>query len=112
MPSKATLVKAIKAASIYIEMRGYIVLEQNWSLGKNKIDIIASKGNCIYFIEVDVHEPNSAGFSIVDQTKINKIKSAAGSWLQENKWAKPYSYSSIIVDEKMNILSFNADLSY
>jgi Holliday junction resolvase-like predicted endonuclease len=40
--------KAETAASVYLQMRGYKIVERNWQRPRSKIDIIASKGGSIH----------------------------------------------------------------
>jgi Holliday junction resolvase-like predicted endonuclease len=112
MLSKELKTKAVKAASLYIEMRGHKILEQNWSLGRSRIDIVSIKNSKVHFIEVDVQSTRGDRDTYLSQAKLNKIKNAVDSWLQENKSATSYAYSSVILDETMTILSFNEDLAY
>ena len=39
-------------AADYLKKNGYYILFRNWTWGKNEIDIIASKGNFLVFVEV------------------------------------------------------------
>ena len=41
-----------RRAAFYLRLHGYRILERNWLSGKREVDIIASKGDTIAFIEV------------------------------------------------------------
>ncbi len=92
-------------------MREFKILEQNWSQGKNKVDIIASKDNSVHFIEVSMASEVGITDS-VNQSKLNKVKNAAEAWVLENKWSDSYDYSSVLLDEGYVVLGFNESFDY
>lgn len=80
--------KAEKAASAYLEMRGFKIIERNWRRPRCEIDIIAEKDGIIYFVEVKYRRnfEQGGGLEAVTQTKLNRMRFAATSWLVETKW--------------------------
>lgn len=59
---------------------GYAIMEQNWRMGHYEIDIIASKGNRIVFVEVktradDYVDPLQA-VDIKKQTRMGRVANA------------------------------------
>ena len=51
-----------RRACDYLVTEGYTVLAQNFRAGRGEIDIIASKDNCICFIEVKYRKNNKFGY--------------------------------------------------
>lgn len=99
-----------KAARLYLDMRGFKVHEQNWGLGRNKIDVIASKDRLIHFIEiVYIADPLSGeSIEVLTESKLNKIQSAAEAWIFENKYPGGFVYSSLqLTGPEMSVVSFN-----
>ena len=47
-------IKALRSALLYLEMRGFKVIEQDYRTPRAVVDLIASKEKAIYFIEVNV----------------------------------------------------------
>lgn len=94
--------KAEKAARVYLEMRGYEVLEQNWRLPRHEIDIIAQKDGTVYFVEVRYRKNDlqGGGYDSLTATKLKKMHSAAWAWVDENKYKGSYSLAAIEVSGK------------
>jgi Holliday junction resolvase-like predicted endonuclease len=105
----STRLKAEKAAKIYLEMRGYNILEVNWGLSKNKIDIVAEKNNEISFIEINQRDELSP-VPILTQSKSDKMKSAAQAWVDQNKFRGKHVFSSIELNKPgYTVIGFNQD---
>lgn len=101
--------KAEQAARVYLEMRGFQILEQNWRLPKYEIDIIAKKDSVIHFIEVKYRfkDEQGSGFDAITQTKLNQMRRAAWAWVDENKWRGEYVLSAIeIADKDFSVIGF------
>lgn len=82
---------------------GYEILEQNYSIRKAEIDIIAKKDNVIVFVEVKYRSTNYFGYGAeaVDAKKIAKICSAAKAYLSSKKIKN--------CDIRIDCMSFLAD---
>lgn len=80
--------KAIIAASVYLELRGFTILERNYRRPNCEIDIIASRDSVVYFVEVrnqnDYEDTNSVSLALV--TKHRQTVWGAHIWLEESKW--------------------------
>jgi len=48
-------------ALIHLRRKGYKILEQNWRLGKNEIDIIARDGDYLVVVEVKTRSSTTCG---------------------------------------------------
>lgn len=72
------------AAADYLEEKGYTILDRNWRKNRLELDIIATKGDIIAFVEVktrkntDFREPHEA----VDWKKIRHIVVAADAYIK------------------------------
>ena len=89
--------KAVTAARVYLEMRGYTIIEQNWRRSRCKIDLIAVQGEVMHFVEV-VYRQNGGqdgGLDTITATKLKQMRSAAFSWVDETKWHGKYVFSAI-----------------
>lgn len=66
-------------ASEYLEDNGYTIIERNFQTNTGEIDLIATKGNILAFVEVKLRKDANYGygFEAVDEQKQKKIKSAA-----------------------------------
>jgi putative endonuclease len=94
--------KAEKAASVYLEMRGYKILEKNWRRPNCEIDIIAKKHDAVYFVEVKYRagDDQGSGFEAIIKTKLKQMQYAADNWIQESKWVGEYSLAAVEISGK------------
>lgn len=99
MTSTNTGRKAERAAGNYLEMRGFRILEMNWRRPRCEIDIVASKNNAIYLIEVKYRKTDAhgSGLEYVTPTKLRQMRFAAESWVDESKYTGEYQLAAIEV---------------
>ncbi len=101
--------KAERAAMVYLEMRGYKVLEQNWRRPRCEIDIIAQKGKTIFFVEVKYRRDyeQGGGLEAITATKLKQMQYAAQMWVEETEWSGSYQLSGIeIAGKEFAVMSF------
>jgi len=102
--AKQRNLKFEKAARIYLDLRSFKVLEQNWSQGKNKIDVIASKNNTLYFITLKSLENTAQQLDIAETRAEDRAMEA---YLLENKITSKSEKATILIDPKStSIVSF------
>lgn len=67
----------------YLAANGYAIVERNWRLGKIEIDIIASKGADIVFVEVKTRsEPTANPFESITLQKEQMLLRGVNAYLQ------------------------------
>lgn len=101
--------KAEKAASTYLEMRGYKVLERNWRRPRCEIDIIAQKDGVVYFIEVKYRrsDDQGGGLDAITGSKLRQMRYAAETWVEETEWQGSSQLGAIeISDPNYTVMSF------
>lgn len=101
--------KAEKAASTYLEMRGYKVVERNWRRPRCEIDIVAEKDGTVYFVEVKHRrsDDQGGGLEAITPTKLKQMYFAATSWLAETKWRGPSQLAAVeTTDPNFTVTSF------
>jgi putative endonuclease len=66
--------------------KGYRIVERNWKWGNNEVDIIATKGKFLYFIEVKTRNYNPYGHpeDSVNRQKFKCIQRVANGYLTLN----------------------------
>lgn len=70
-----------RRTALYLMLRGYRILERNYTFGHKEVDIIASKGRVIAFVEVKTRTdaqtvlPQSA---VTEKKRFNVIQAAKG----------------------------------
>jgi len=67
----------------FLQKKGYRILEQNWQLGRNEIDIVARDGDTIVIVEVKTRSSNWAGEpeAFVDRKKQRLLVRAANAYV-------------------------------
>ena len=72
-----------KIAKDYLESNGYTILKTNFKSAGGEIDIIATKGRHLSFVEVKTRKDNAFGYGadFVDYHKQQKIIRAAKAFL-------------------------------
>lgn len=109
MTSVYTGRKAETAAKVYLEMRGFKILEQNWRRPRCEVDIIASKEGVIHFVEAKYRftDDQGSGLDAITDSKLKQMRKAAWLWVDETKWRGEYVLSAIeIAGANFAILGF------
>lgn len=105
--------KAKATASVYLEMRGFKIIEQNWHRPNAEINIVAEKDNVRHFIEVKYRsDVQQAGeLEVITTAKLSKMRRAAETYVEENKWQGKYILSAIeITGDAFVVLSFTENV--
>ena len=101
--------KAEIAASTYLEMRGYQVLERNCRRPRAEIDIVALKDGVVHFVEVKYRVTNEqgGGLEAITPTKLKQMQRAAWLWVDETKWRGEYVLSVVeITGPNFTVMGF------
>jgi putative endonuclease len=91
--------QAERAAANYLEMRGFKILEMNWRRPHCEVDIIASSKGTVYFVEVKYRKTNAqgSGLEYVTNSKLQRMRRGAESWVTEEKYHGKYQLAAIEV---------------
>ena len=89
--------KAEAAARVYLEMRGYEIVEHNWRRPRCEIDVIAKKNDIIYFVEVKYrfNDSQGGGLEAITKSKLKQMQYAANTWVEEHKWRGQFSLAAV-----------------
>ena len=101
--------KAESAARVYLEMRGFEIIEQNWRLPLYEIDIIARKDGVVHFIEVKYRrtDDQGGGFEAITVSKLKQMQRAAWAWVEESHWQGEYILSAVeLTGPKFTVIGF------
>ncbi len=73
------------------------MLDRNWKTKWCEIDIVAQKGDQIYFVEVKYRAKDAAGRGLeyITPKKQKQMKFAAELWRQQHKAANPCSLAAV-----------------
>lgn len=101
--------KAEAAARSYLEMRGFQIIEQNYRRPRCEIDIVAKKDDVIHFVEVKYRatDDQGGGLEAVTPAKLQRMRRAAWSWVEEYKYRGEYMLSAVeLSGPRYTVLSF------
>ena len=73
-------------ASVYLEAKGYSILEKNWRFGKEEIDIIAQEKDVLVVAEVKTRSGSFFGEpeEFVNRQKQRHLIKAANAYIEKN----------------------------
>lgn len=105
--------RAEAAASVYLEMRGYQIIERNFRRPRCEIDIIAQKDGVAFLVEVKYRatQAQGGGLEAITASKLRQMRFAAEVWAQETKWTGQYQLAAIELEgPQFAVLQFADDL--
>ncbi|MCC5931980.1 MAG: YraN family protein [Cyclobacteriaceae bacterium] len=77
-----------RLAAEYLQKNGFFIRETNYRAGKSEIDIIATKGELLVFVEVKLRKNADFGYpeEAVNEKKWEKITEGAEVYLEKCGW--------------------------
>lgn len=105
MPGHILLGKAgEELASRHLESLGYEVVERNWRLGRNEIDLIARYGKTVIIVEVKTRSSyQEAGPEVaVNRAKQRILVRTANAWMHYRGFKEEVRFDvvTIVMDKK------------
>jgi uncharacterized protein (TIGR00252 family) len=91
--------RAEDAAAVYLSQNGFSILERNWRTRWCEIDIVAKRGQVLYFVEVK-YRSNSAqgsGLAYITPSKQKQMRFAAEFWVASNGFGGDYELAALEV---------------
>ena len=90
-----------RVAASHLEAKGFAILERNWSTKEGEIDLIASRGEELVFVEVRSRRGRSMGTpeESITGRKASHVRAAAQAYIQEHPDAPPNPRIDVIVLE-------------
>lgn len=97
----------------YLIKEGYAIVERNWRLNSLEVDIIASKGNVIAFVEVKTRR-NADGMdplTAMTPSKIRNLVNAANGYLRmtHTPLRPRFDVATIVGDDHSHTFDYIAD---
>lgn len=76
----------------YLQALGFKIIDKNWRNRSCEIDIIASKDETIYFVEVKYRRSSNWGKGVdyITNKKLKQMVYASEFWVSENNWSGDY----------------------
>ena len=92
MPTERTIMglEAETAVCRRLKADGFQILDRNWRRPWGELDIVASRGSVIHFVEVKASRRNIQGFGPAlraDWRKMTKVRRTAQTWLAANRYS-------------------------
>ncbi|GJM02456.1 MAG: UPF0102 protein [Rhodomicrobium sp.] len=79
--------RAERVAALYLQLRGYRILERRYKCPVGEIDLIVRRGGVIGFVEVKYRQTFEAAAWSLSQVQKQRIGRAAGHWLMGHEGA-------------------------
>lgn len=88
MTSVDTGRRAEQVAAEFLERKGCEVLHRNWRTRFCEIDVVAKRGETVFFCEVKYRASTKqgAGLDYITAKKLARMRFAAEFWMQTNDW--------------------------
>ncbi len=86
-------------AASWMQKQGYLIIDRNWRVGHIEIDLIASKGAILYFIEVKTARTIRYGYpeQKVTRKKWLNIRRGSMAYLKSHHWNGRIGYHILSV---------------
>jgi putative endonuclease len=74
-------------AARYLESRGWTILDRNFRVGRNEVDIVAAKGRVLAFVEVKCRRGRGFGHPLeaITPKKRAEIARVARGWIRQRE---------------------------
>lgn len=105
--------KAEAVAVEYLQGQGYEIVAQNWRLRSCEIDIVATKDDSVYCVEVKYRQSNrqGGGLEYITPTKLRQMQFAAAQWVHATKWPGDYQLAAVeISGDNYEVTDFVDDI--
>ncbi|HVI69643.1 MAG TPA: YraN family protein [Magnetospirillaceae bacterium] len=85
------------AAAEFLVAKGCVVVAQNWRTRWCEIDIVATRAQAVYFVEVKYRASNTwgNGLDYITPQKLRQMHFAAEFWCAKHKFAGDYRLAAI-----------------
>jgi putative endonuclease len=90
-----------RVATAHLESKGYQILERNWSTREGEVDVIASRGQDLVFVEVRSRQGGAMGTpeESITGRKAQHVRAAALAYGQQHPEAPPNHRIDVVVIE-------------
>lgn len=92
-------IKGEQIAADFLQNKGYKILHCNWRSGKKEVDIVATHGDLLVFVEVKTRSSATLLFpeETVNRKKQNNLREAADAFLAQNENYKNVRFDIVSV---------------
>lgn len=103
-----------QAAVDYLRQQGFMIIERNWRVGKSEIDIIASRYDELYFVEVKTRKfgTMTAPEDALTEQKARAMRRAASAYMAQHSCMLEPRFSLVAIEmigERVEALRFVQD---
>lgn len=91
--------QAEATAAAFLEHKGCAIVAQNWRTKFCEIDVIAQRGNVVFFCEVKYRRTDhqGSGLEYITPKKLHQMRFAAEAWVHLHHWTGEYQLCAIEV---------------
>lgn len=104
---------AEEKAADYLRQKQYRILDMNWRTRWCEIDIIAQKGQIVYFVEVKYRRESAQGTGVdyITPRKLQQMHFAVELWQQAHEWPGDVRLSVIEVSGRDYAVTNHLDIT-
>src|SRR3989344_3014929 len=103
--------KGEELASQHLQKQGFKIIDTNWQTRFGELDIIASKGDILHFVEVKLKVGEHFGTpeEMINKRKLYQIRKTAEMYLLKNKQIRKV-FTKFQIDAVAIVLSENGEV--
>ncbi|WP_027389057.1 YraN family protein [Chrysiogenes arsenatis] len=103
--TRATGAQHEEEAARYLERRGYGIVERNFRSRRGEIDIIATEGSVLVFIEVRYRAAGGIGAAYtVNHQKQERLRRCAAAYLMRYPWSGDVRFDVVAINGNQTTL--------
>ena len=88
---------AEEKAVLFLQERGYLIVERNFYSRFGEIDVIASRDEALHFVEVKSGEDYEKAIQNITPSKLSKLIKTADVYMKKNSLNVDYMFDAVIV---------------
>ena len=79
--------RAETLAAVLLVLKGYRILARRYKAAGGEIDLVASRGDTVAFVEVKARPSMDEALGAIEHRQRRRVSQAARAWLSRNPWA-------------------------
>jgi len=88
---------AEEKAVLFLQERGYLIVERNFYSRFGEIDVIASRDEALHFVEVKSGEDYEKAIQNITPSKLSKLIKTADIYMKKNSLDVDYMFDAVVV---------------
>jgi putative endonuclease len=82
--------RAEKLAALYLQLKGYVILDRRVKTGRGEVDLIARRKTTLAFVEVKMRRNWVDRANLLAPRQLNRIINGATTWAAQRSWTRDF----------------------